>query len=149
MASHARANRSPNHSILFDAVNAQRISLIVVTGHRTVWTPRQIRSAKPAVVLLNDDNPAAGPARDPAEWRCGISVMAWARSVLVHGAAASPAEYIAAVMMAEKCGRVLIVETDSACAPVWAAAALPRGVPTLTIIPPGGGGVHPVLASVL
>jgi hypothetical protein len=69
---------------LLRAVAARRIALTAIIDRRTVWTPRALKSSLP-VVLIGDD---AGDSRDPNEWRCAISAIAWARCAIVHGTGA-------------------------------------------------------------
>lgn len=127
---------------LLRAVDAGRIALTAILNRRANWTPRMLQSRLPTVVLVGDDH---GDSRDPAEWRCSMSIIAWARACVVHGSGAEAWQYASAVVMAELTGRCLFVETDSAHAPAWAAAIKPRRIPGLAIIPPGGG-VHPIPA---
>jgi hypothetical protein len=122
------------------AVDAERIGLTIIMNRRTNWTPRSLKSRLPTIVLIGDD---AGDSRNPDEWRCSMSAIAWARSAIVHGTGAQAWHYAEAVRAAELTGRCLFIETDSAHAPAWAASILPRGIPGLSIIPPNGG-VHPV-----
>jgi hypothetical protein len=127
---------------LLRAVQAGRIALTVVTGHRTVWTPRSLRSALPTVVLISDDDDAV-PGCDPDEWRCAMSAIAWARGALVHGAAVEARHYESAVDFAEVVGRFLLVETDSFRTAAWLQAIAPRQIPRLAVIPRPGQ-IHPV-----
>jgi hypothetical protein len=120
----------------------RRVGLTIISDHRAVWTPRSIISNIPRIVLISDD---LGESRDPAQWRCAISAIAWARIALVHGSGSEVSQYRTAVLSAEITGRCLFIETDSINAPAWAAAIQPREIPCLTIIPRNGG-VHPVEA---
>ena len=126
------------------AVDSGRIALTAVMARRVNWTPRSLKSSLPAIVLIGDDY---GDSRDPSEWRCSMSAIAWARSAVIHGTGAQAWHYAEAVRAAELTGRCLFVETDSAHAPAWAAAIMPRSIPCLSIIPPNGG-VHPAVAGV-
>lgn len=130
-------------AVLTAAVDAGRIAVTVIIGRRTIWSPRDLRSRLPTIVLIGDDY---GDPRDPAEWRCSMSAIAWARSALVHGTGAKASHYRAAVAAAEATGRCVLIETDSAHAPAWAAAIAPRAIPTMILIPPPGA-VHPVEAT--
>jgi hypothetical protein len=127
--------------VLFRAVQARRIGLTIVFSRRFAWTPRLLPSDGPRVLLLADD---LGDSRDPDEWRCAISAIAWARAAIVHGTGGKVEHYRETVRAAETLGRCLMVETDSARAPAWAAAIHPREIPGLVFIPPPGG-VHPAL----
>jgi hypothetical protein len=122
------------------AVDAGRIALTVLMNRRVSWTPRSLKSSLPTIVLVGDDH---GDSRDPDEWRCSMSVIAWARSAIVHGTGAQVWHYKEAIRAAELTGRCLFIETDSRHAPAWAAAIMPRRIPCLSVIPPAGG-VHPV-----
>jgi hypothetical protein len=126
--------------VLFQAVQARRIGLTIIYSRRFAWTPRMLPSAGPRVVLLADD---LGDSRDPDEWRSAVSAIAWARAAVIHGTGGRVEHYAEAVRAAETLGRCLMIETNSARAPAWAAAIHPREIPGLLIIPPRGG-VHPV-----
>jgi hypothetical protein len=128
--------------VLFHAVQARRIGLTVIFSRRFPWTPRLLPSAKPRVVLIADD---AGDSRDPDEWRCAISAIAWARVAIVHGTGGKVQHYRKAVRAAELTNRCLMVETDSSGAPAWVATIHDREIPGLVCIPPLGG-VHPTPA---
>jgi hypothetical protein len=124
---------------LLRAVAARRIALVFVLHRRAVWTPRHLKSSLPTVVILGDD---LGDSRNPDEWRCSISAIAWARSAIVHGTGASAQTYREAIRGALATGRCLLVETDSAHIPAWVGAVTPRCIPTLICRPPRGG-THP------
>jgi hypothetical protein len=125
--------------IFFRAVADRRIGLTIVFSHRFAWTPRSIKTNLPRIVVISDD---FGESRDPAEWRCAISAIAWSRTTVVHGTGAQVEHYQTALLAAELTGRSLFIETDSAHAPAWAAAIQPRENPCLLLRPPNGG-VHP------
>jgi hypothetical protein len=123
-------------------VAAEQIALTIILGHRDVWTPRSLKSSLPTIVMISDDD---GDSRNPDEWRCAISAIAWARSAIVHGCGAEPWHYREAVKAALQTGRCLFVETDSDHVAAWAAAIAPRGIPSLSIIPRAGL-KHPIPA---
>lgn len=129
-------------SVFFRAVADRRIGLTSVIDHRFAWTPRLIKSNLPLIVLISDD---FGQSRDPAEWRCAISAIAWSRAAVVHGTGAQVEHCRTTLFAAELTGRCLFIETDSAHAPAWAAAIQPREIPCLLLRPPNGG-VHPAAA---
>jgi hypothetical protein len=129
-------------SVFFRAVADRRIGLTIVFNHRFAWSPRLIKSKLPLIVLISDD---FGDSRDPSEWRCAISAIAWSRTALVHGTGAQVEHYQTALLAAELTGRCLFIETDSAHAPAWAAAIQPREIPCLLLRPPNGA-VHPAQA---
>lgn len=122
------------------ATAARRIALTAIIGRRTAWTPRALKTALPTVVTIGDD---AGDSRDPDEWRCAISAIAWTRAAIVHGTGAEAWHYREAIRAAELKGRCLLIETDSAHVAAWLAALQPRQIPVLSIIPPPGTGAHP------
>jgi hypothetical protein len=126
------------------AVADQQISVTAIMRHRAAWTPRCLRSSLPTIVLIGDD---AGNSRDPAEWRCSMSVIAWARCAIVHGTGAQASHYREAIRGAQRLGRCLFIETDSAHVPGWVDTILPRGIPLLQFIPPSGR-VHPAVEAV-
>jgi hypothetical protein len=126
---------------LLRAVQAGQIALTIITGHRTNWTPRNLKSSLPTIVLISDDDDYV-ETRNPDEWRCAISAIAWSRTAIVHGTGAQKHHYVAAVVGAVAAGRCLFVETDSRHAAAWVAAIRPRGVPALAFVPPPGE-VHP------
>jgi hypothetical protein len=64
-------------SIFFRAVAERRIALTIVFDHRASWTPRLIKSNLPLIVVISD---GFGESRDPSEWRCAISAIAWSRT---------------------------------------------------------------------
>lgn len=125
--------------VLLQAVKAGEIGLTIIVRHREVWSPRLLHSSLPRVLLIGDD---AGDSRDPSEWRCAMSAMAWARSAVVHGTGAKPDHYKIAIELAVQTGKCLLVETDSDHAPVWADGLHAPGFPLFLFIPPGGG-THP------
>ena len=92
MESAVRSPSSLGFFTLLRAVHAGRIALTAVTGHRTVWTPRSIKSTLPTVVLISNDDDAT-ESYDPDEFRCSMSAIAWARAGLVHAAKAEVEHY--------------------------------------------------------
>jgi hypothetical protein len=125
---------------LLRATAAGRIAFVSIINRRAIWTSRDLKSSLPTVILVSDD---AGDSRNPNEWRCFLSVSAWARTAVVHGTGARHWHYDAVVEAAQRAGRCLVIETDSDHAGAWAAALAPREIPTLVITPPSGG-IHPV-----
>jgi hypothetical protein len=125
---------------LLRAVRAGRISLTAILNRRAVWTPRSIKSRLPVVILISDDN---GDSRDPCEWRCSISAIAWSKCALIHGTGGERWHYAEAIKAAQLTGRCLLVETDSSHVAAWSASIAPRQIPMLHIIPPAGCH-HPV-----
>jgi hypothetical protein len=125
---------------LLTATKAGRIGFTAILNRRAVWTPRSLRSSLPTIVLISDD---AGDSRDPDQWRCSMSVIAWARCAIIHGCGAEAWHYQAAISAAEDMSRVLFVETDSAHAAAWGAAIAPREIPVLSVLV-APGKVHPI-----
>jgi hypothetical protein len=80
----------------------RRVGLTIVFDHRFAWTPRLIKSNLPRIVVLSDD---LGQSRDPAEWRCAISAVAWSKTAIVHGTGAQVQHYRTALLAAELSGR--------------------------------------------
>jgi hypothetical protein len=98
-------------------------------------------TGRPAVALLGDDD---GCDAGPSAWRTAERAVKWARSILIHGAAAEIAHHESAIIAAELIHRVLIVECGTATLGAW--VQLVRDAPhrpTALIIQPRGG-VHPV-----
>jgi hypothetical protein len=125
------------------AVAAGRIALTAVMHRRVAWMPRSLKSSLPTIVLIGDDH---GDSRNPDEWRCSMSAIAWARSAIIHGTGAQAWHYAEAVRAAELTGRCLFIETDSAHVAAWLETIMPRQIPVLSIAPPPGTGPHPVPA---
>lgn len=125
---------------LLRATAAGRIALVAVLHRKAKWSPHDLKTKLPIIVLIGDDK---GNSRDPADWRCSMSAIAWARSAIVHGTGAQAWHYAEAIRAAEKTGRCLFIETDSNHVAAWAAAVAPRGIPGLSIIPPAGQR-HPI-----
>jgi hypothetical protein len=139
----ARAARDPDGVGFREhlrAVAAGRIALTAVMHCRVAWTPRSLKSSLPTIVLIGDDH---GDSRNPDEWRCSKSAIAWARAAIVHGTGAQAWHYQEAIRVAELTGRCLFIETDSDHVASWASALAPRQIPGLSIIPPTGQR-HPV-----
>ncbi|HVX57170.1 MAG TPA: hypothetical protein VHA37_05550 [Candidatus Saccharimonadales bacterium] len=126
-------------SEILSAVVARRIGLTLVLDPRFAWSPRMIKSTLPSVVLIGDDR---GNSRNPDQWRCAISAIAWARCAIVHGTGDQLFHYREAVRAALAKGRCLFIETDSDHVDAWMAAIALRAIPILTIRPPKGA-VHP------
>jgi hypothetical protein len=76
--------------IFFRAVAERRVALTIVFDHRFAWTPRLIKSKLPLIVVISDD---FGESRDPSEWRCAISAIAWSRTAIAHGTGAQVEHY--------------------------------------------------------
>jgi hypothetical protein len=128
---------------LLRATAAGRIAFTAILHRKARWSPHDLKTKLPIVVLIGDDK---GASRDPADWRCSMSAIAWARSAIVHGCGAEVWHYRQAIMAAEITGRALFVETDSDHVAAWVSAIAPRGIPGLSIIPRAGE-KHPIEAA--
>jgi hypothetical protein len=126
---------------LLKATASGRIAFNVILNRKARWSPHDLKSKRPTVVLIGDDR---GASRDPGDWRCSMSAIAWARSAIVHGCGAERWHYEEAIKAAEFTGRCLFVETDSDHVAPWLAAITPRCIPGLSIIPRPGQR-HPVV----
>jgi hypothetical protein len=129
---------------LMRALASGRIALLPLLPKESsskfkAWT--RLTKHRPAVALIGDDD---GFDRGPVGWAQARRAVAWARSVMLHGAGAELFHYEAAIMAAELFHRTLIVECGTATLPAWidlvkAAHHAPR---TLIIQPHDG--VHPL-----
>ena len=102
---------------------------------------------RPTVIVINDD---PGPENQiqslgPRGWACANEIGSWAEAVLIHGAAGTRDEYLAAVCHAMLALRVAIIETSSIHAMDWHKAI--RCPHTLLVMPTEG--LHPVHDQVL
>ena len=135
---------APGRVPLFRALGDARIVLAgVPRGAGEISIGRLKRAQLPVLVLIEDDDHAAsGPAGFPAAQR----VLRWAHAVILHAAGGDAAHYEAAVEIAERHGRAVMIETSSdkaeswalACAR-WAPGCLRRG---FAVLPTNGP--HPV-----
>jgi hypothetical protein len=125
---------------LLRATAAGRIALTAILHRKAKWSPHDLNTKLPTVVLIGDDH---GHSRDPAAWRCSMAAVAWARSAIIHGCGAERFHYQQAITAAEVTGRCLFVETDSDHVAAWVSVIAPRGIPGLSIIPRAGK-KHPI-----
>jgi hypothetical protein len=91
-----------------------------------------------AIALIGDDD---GTDRGPAGWPIAGRAVAWARWFVVHATGAEIVHYEAAIVAAQRTGRVLFVECGSATLEAWSslvheASRRPAGVVIRT---PDGG----------
>ena len=75
----------------------------------------------PALALIGDDDHASSDG--PGTWPVAARLFRWARFVLIHGGAGQPEHYALAVALAEKHGRLVMVECSSANIQAWHDAA--------------------------
>lgn len=128
---------------LLRATAAGRIALIAIMHRKAKWSPHDLKSKLPTIVLIGDD---AGDSHDPDAWRCSMAAISWSRSAIVHGCGAERWHYQHAIKAAEVTGRCLFIETDSDHVAAWRAAIEPRGIPGLAVIPRPGQR-HPIESS--
>jgi hypothetical protein len=128
---------------LLRATAAGRIALTAIMHRKARWSPHDLTSRLPTVVLIGDDK---GNSRDPADWRCSMAAIAWARAAIVHGCGAERWHYGEAIKAAEVTGRCLFVETDSDHVAAWVSAIAPRNIPPGLSIIPREGQKHPIPA---
>lgn len=128
---------------LFRAVRHGEICLIA-PEHRDTLVPmgNLKRAPRPVLVVIGDDDYAG---TGPAGWACTPTLLRWARQAIVHGTGATIPSYRLAVEMAVGCRRGLLIETNSAFAPVWreALCTARQPVSTLTLVAPNNA--HPVM----
>jgi hypothetical protein len=98
-------------------------------------------AGRPAVALIGDDD---GCEAGPSAWRTADRAVKWARSVLIHGAAAEIHHYETAIVAAELIHRILIIECGSATLDAWVrmVKTAPHRPTTMVIV--ARDGVHPV-----
>lgn len=100
------------------------------------------RRGQPVVVIVGDDDyrPAG-----PSTWACAWRIRAWAAFAIVHGTGAQRAHYDMAAGVAQRVGRLLLIETTSAAAQDWAGFLHGRtpALPFMGLLPPDC--VHPVM----
>ncbi len=109
----------------------------------TVMPPlyRLEKQGRPIIAILGDDDyqPAG-----PSTWACAAKLRCWAAFAIVHGAGAERAHYDMAADLAKSARRLLLIETTSAAAQLWAAFLSERtpALPFMGILPRDGA--HPV-----
>jgi hypothetical protein len=125
----------------FRAAQDDRLALVMASHGQRLAT-RILNDARPTLLILADDQPAA---TGPAGWPQAKKLMAWARGVILHAAAADASYSQIAVTGTIDTGRMLMVECSSRHHPEWLALALPqrerRHLPILNILPTNG--LHP------
>jgi hypothetical protein len=117
------------------------LSLLPDTSATKFKSFARVTTDRPSVMLIGDDD---GFDRGPDGWSLTPRAVAWARSIMVHGAGAEIVHYESAIVAAQLVGRCLVVECSSATLPAWIAVARAAAhrPPTLIIKPRDG--VHPL-----
>ena len=109
----------------------------------TVMPPlyRMQKLGKPVLVLCGDDDyRQAGPSG----WACAAKLRSWATFAIVHGAGAEDRHYQAAADLTGLHKRLLMIETTSDAAQLWAGFLKQRAdLPFMGILP--SDGPHPVM----
>jgi hypothetical protein len=72
--------------------------------------------AYPTLVVVGADD---GLHDGPEAWPIAPRLIRWSSVVILHGAAAAVSDYELAVVAAERHGRTLLVECESAALPAW------------------------------
>ncbi len=102
---------------------------------------RMQKQGKPVVVLVGDDDyqPAG-----PDTWACAAKLRSWATFAIVHGTGAQDHHYKAAAALTFVHKRLLMIETTSAAAQLWAGFLKQRAdLPFMGFLPTDG--FHPVM----
>ena len=128
---------------LFRAVPLGQIALTVLGTGQAPPLSRLDKTGFPGVIVLTDDDDTT--RLGPDGWRYGARILRWARGAMLHGSGGQPEHYQMAVEGAQRCGRLVLVETCSTQIDAWTALALRTLAPgrILKIQPPAGG-IHPV-----
>ena len=101
---------------------------------------RAATAGRPTIVLIGDDDYAT---TGPSGWPGVASLLRWAALTVVHGSGGTAEDYQWFVELAEARTRLLLIETTSEAAPMWAAAA-PAGSPMRVWVLLPTDGPHPV-----
>jgi hypothetical protein len=135
----AAAQLTPHALPLFRAARDGLIGIVMPlrdTGWRFLRQTDDLN--RPVVVLVGDDDHAS---TGPSGWKCARRLPEWAGAAIVHSAGGDPEHYRFALVTALGCGRLVLVETDTAHAAEW--EELFRGrIPVLAIRAPEGR-LHP------
>ena len=99
------------------------------------------RAGLPAVVLVSDDDYAS---TGPAGWAASNRLRYWLRGAMLHGTGGKEADYLTAVVMAQACRRLVLIETDSLHLEAWAdlIRSAPVVIPAI-LLRPSRPGPHP------
>ncbi|MGI4799006.1 MAG: hypothetical protein ACRYG8_34205 [Janthinobacterium lividum] len=109
----------------------------------TVMPPlyRMQKAGKPVVALLGDDDyqPAG-----PDTWACAAKLRNWATFAIVHGTGAQDQHYQAAAALTYVHKRLLMIETTSTAAHLWAGFLKQRAdLPFMGFLPSEGS--YPIM----
>ncbi len=124
---------------------ASRGELNLIVPMRGTMQPPLYRVGKhrrPIVVVVSDDD---YQTTGPDGWACADKLRSWAAFAVVHGTGGQRQHYAMVAVMAAKMRRLLLIETSSAGAQLWAGFLAER-TPPLTfmgLLPPDGS--HPVM----
>lgn len=136
-----QAHDSDHHVPLLQAAGAGRIAFTPVTNRLSRPNINALGKARrPALILICDD---AHDTTGPLGWAATAQVAQWARGAMVHGTGGNRQSYMLAVLMAEQCGRFVLVETSSDAADAWVDLFKGSGVPSIKL-QPASDAVHPI-----
>ena len=124
------------------------LPLLPDTSTTTLKTFIRSTCRRPAVLAIGDDDHLE---RGPGGWPLAARAIAWARAIMVHGAAAELDHYEAVLLSAERVGRCLIIECSTTTLPAWIArvSSAKNRPPTLVIEPREGPHPLPVAREAL
>lgn len=131
---------APHRATLLLAVKQGIISLVELTREAPLPVKELERCNRPVLALVGDDD---GLDCGPDGWAARPRLAGWARHAVIHATGGDVASYALAVGIALERRRVVLVETGTKHGPAWHQLFAKAGVPTLNVIP-SGGGVHPV-----
>lgn len=137
---------APGFAHLLRGVAAGRIAALLPVSPRCSSADfkrfARATSDAPAIALIGDDDYCdRGPAGFPVAERA----VRWARSILLHAAAADVAHYEGAIFAAQMKLRALIIECSTATLDAWGELILraPHRPATLVLVPHDGA--HPAI----
>lgn len=118
---------------------------LILPTRDTVQPPfyRMSKRGRPTVVVVGDDD---YQTTGPDGWVCADRLRSWAAFAVVHGTGGQRQHYAMAAVMAAEVRRLLLIETSSAGAQLWAGFLAER-TPALRfmgVLPPDAG-PHPVM----
>jgi hypothetical protein len=86
----------------------------------------------PLICLIGDDD---YHSTGPAGWKAISRLLSWADGALIHAARGNVATYRLGVHLAQRYGRFLFIETDSAHLEMWRRALAERQIPHHAVVP--------------